>query len=520
MSQISEVSGDSESYILVAKMDNARNLTNLLKAIHFKDIATVYLSENGLKITVEDSKYVQASAFVQVQMFQEYSFTEEEGTFQINLAVMLECLNIFGSSKDSGTSTALKMCYAGHGSPLKLMLVEDAGILTDCSIKTQDTSEVLDFDFQGDEVENKIIMKSIALKDTFAELDMTSDAIQIMMSPDAPFFRISTFGYCGSSHTDFPKDSDLFELFECNQTQTNNARLTRKFAKKRTMMMMNDRKRCYPNMPKVQYTIKREKLDEPSKDVEFWPDATHVCGGRDLTLSKEGGTWLGMNIYGQIGTLTNYRSKQDFLDNGRSDKLSRGNIVSNYLINCSKPDDYINGLIHGKDSYSPFNVLLGQFEKDAGFEFVYGNNIHSELSEIIDDDVVHGLSNSQFDCTWTKVELGKKIFSEIITEDLEKDDLVEKLFSLLENDTINFPNHGGSDLHLPKEVVPYASSIFVKMPAKYKYGTRTSTVIVVDENKSVTYVEKTMSDPMNFDDPKWKTSKLEFDIQTEKEKNE
>ena len=32
-----------------------------------------------------------------------------------------ECLNIFGSSKDTGTCTALKMCYAGYGSPLILM---------------------------------------------------------------------------------------------------------------------------------------------------------------------------------------------------------------------------------------------------------------------------------------------------------------------------------------------------------------------------------------------------------------
>ena len=37
--------------------------------------------------------------------------------------------------------------------------MEDAGILTDCSIKTQEPEDLLDFDFCGENVENKIIMK-------------------------------------------------------------------------------------------------------------------------------------------------------------------------------------------------------------------------------------------------------------------------------------------------------------------------------------------------------------------------
>ena len=38
-------------------------------------------------------------------------------------------------------------------------MVEDAGILTDCSIKTQEPEDLLDFDFSGEDVANKIIMK-------------------------------------------------------------------------------------------------------------------------------------------------------------------------------------------------------------------------------------------------------------------------------------------------------------------------------------------------------------------------
>uniref|UniRef100_A0A8D3CZ50 Cell cycle checkpoint protein RAD1 n=1 Tax=Scophthalmus maximus TaxID=52904 RepID=A0A8D3CZ50_SCOMX len=47
---------DDEQYVLVASLDNARNLSNILKAITFKDHAIFNATPNGLKVTVEDSK--------------------------------------------------------------------------------------------------------------------------------------------------------------------------------------------------------------------------------------------------------------------------------------------------------------------------------------------------------------------------------------------------------------------------------------------------------------------------------
>lgn len=57
---------DNEQYILIASLDNARNLSNILKAISFKDHAIFNATQNGLKVTVEDSKCLQANAFIQV----------------------------------------------------------------------------------------------------------------------------------------------------------------------------------------------------------------------------------------------------------------------------------------------------------------------------------------------------------------------------------------------------------------------------------------------------------------------
>lgn len=55
-----------ELYVFVASLDNARNLSNILKAIAFKDHAIFSATSNGLKVTVEDSKSLQANAFIQV----------------------------------------------------------------------------------------------------------------------------------------------------------------------------------------------------------------------------------------------------------------------------------------------------------------------------------------------------------------------------------------------------------------------------------------------------------------------
>jgi len=225
-STLSTQRGEEDSqYLLVASLDNARNVSTVLKAVHFKDTATVFASPMGLKVTVEDAKCAQANAFIQEALFHQYKIKEEQLAFKINLTVLLECLTIFGGSSGPGGSTSLKMCYAGYGCPLILMLEED-GVLTDCSLKTLEPDEVLDFDFCSSNVVNKIIMKSECLKEVFNELDMSSEVLQILMSPDQPFLQFSTFGNAGSTHSSFPKDSEMVESFECSQTQTNRYKIS------------------------------------------------------------------------------------------------------------------------------------------------------------------------------------------------------------------------------------------------------------------------------------------------------
>uniref|UniRef100_A0A8C4R642 Cell cycle checkpoint protein RAD1 n=1 Tax=Eptatretus burgeri TaxID=7764 RepID=A0A8C4R642_EPTBU len=215
--------GGDQEFVFVAKLDNVRNFSNILRAVHFKDQAAFCVTANGIKVTVEDSKCMQANAFIQAGIFHEYHVKADSVTFRINLTALLGCLTIFGSSSQSGT-TAMKMCYRGDGHPL-VALLEDGGVLTDCKIKTQEMEDALPFDFCHTDVVNKAIMKAEGLREAFGELDMSSDFLEIMMSPDKPFFRLSTFGSSGSVHCDYPKDSDMMELFSCAKVQSNRYRV-------------------------------------------------------------------------------------------------------------------------------------------------------------------------------------------------------------------------------------------------------------------------------------------------------
>jgi len=94
----------------------------------------------------------------------------------------------------------------------KYCRLEEGGVITDCSIRTLEAEEILDFNFCAANVLNKIILRSECLKEVFAELDSSSDLIEILISPDPPYFRISTVGTAGDT-----KVTSCFVLFTIAQ---------------------------------------------------------------------------------------------------------------------------------------------------------------------------------------------------------------------------------------------------------------------------------------------------------------
>lgn len=58
-----------------------------------------------------------------------------------------------------------------------------------------DADTALNFDFSSLNVNNKIIMRADGLKEAFNEADPRSEVIEILMSPDKPFFRSADYIY-------------------------------------------------------------------------------------------------------------------------------------------------------------------------------------------------------------------------------------------------------------------------------------------------------------------------------------
>ncbi|CAH8497346.1 unnamed protein product [Schistosoma turkestanicum] len=196
-------------------MDNAKVIINILKAVHFRDLATIFATNNGIKVTVEDSKCIQGNAFLHSALFREYSVKKDIVSFRTNLGVLVDCLSIFGTSAQ-GSPVSLILSYKTHGSALNIIL-EENGVVAECNIKTMEAFEILDFDFSSSNILDKFIMKSECMREAFNELDNSSEILEVAVIPPPAIqsrLRLTTYGFSGTMHFDLPRSSDQVEVFE------------------------------------------------------------------------------------------------------------------------------------------------------------------------------------------------------------------------------------------------------------------------------------------------------------------
>lgn len=76
------------------------------------------LTDEGMKVTVEKDKLLQASAYMKKSIFQEYKLEggeEKDKEFRIDLSTLLECLRVFGESSH------IRLSYGGYGEDIHLM---------------------------------------------------------------------------------------------------------------------------------------------------------------------------------------------------------------------------------------------------------------------------------------------------------------------------------------------------------------------------------------------------------------
>lgn len=212
-----------------------------------------------------------------------------------------------------------------------------------------------------------------------------------------------------------------------------------------------------------------EFYDRATAPAGFWAEAPDLFAGRDLV---RGGTWLGVTTAGRIAALTNYREPHP----PRSDAPSRGHLVTGYLTGEESAEEYLQRLGRRTAAYSGYNLIAG--DPDTLY---YQSNRSEGIIPLRPG--LYGLSNHLLDTPWPKVERGKAALARLLRQDKLSP---EEIFPLL-SDTTKAPDDEVPDTGVGLEWERLLSSIFIESE---RYGTRSSTVLMVDEDRQATLIER------------------------------
>ena len=231
----------------------------------------------------------------------------------------------------------------------------------------------------------------------------------------------------------------------------------------------------------------------PTKPARFWKDHPHVLAGRD---EKAGGTWMGVTRSGAWAAITNVRNPGSH----DPDAPSRGRLVADYLAHEPDPSAYLEQV--DADAYNGFNLLVG-----TPGETRYLSNAGNGIRPL--EPGIHGLSNRLLNAPWPKVEaaraglrdldlpgttaLGPPSASDEPPEAGDarlpdgREDPVAAVLDLLD-DREPFPDETLPDTGVGLETERMLSPIFIESNG---YGTRSSTVLLIGRDGTVTFAEKT-----------------------------
>jgi len=226
----------------------------------------------------------------------------------------------------------------------------------------------------------------------------------------------------------------------------------------------------HPHYPLVVAANRDEFHDRPAAAADYWREAPGLLAGRDL---KAGGTWLGITRHGRFAAITNYREPQ-----GMELQLehSRGHLVRDFLLDKAAPAEYAIRLQGHADYYRGFSVLLG--EPDA---LIYVSNRSEKTIAVIAGS--HGLSNHLLDTDWPKVHCGRARLDALLENDrMDPEALLELL---ADRNVVSGGEPPGLELGLAPELI--SRKMFIVSP---EYGTRSSTVLLVDRDGGVKLVER------------------------------
>ena len=209
----------------------------------------------------------------------------------------------------------------------------------------------------------------------------------------------------------------------------------------------------------------------PTIEAKFWKEYPTIIGGIDL---QGGGSWLAMDKKGRWAAVTNFREGKAI----SSDKLSRGLLVKEFLTNKYSATHYSDLIQQRKDQYGGYNLILG-----TPTELIYTSNRKKNTQQV--KEGVNGLSNHYLNTAWPKVTEGCSAFESIIHK--KSSSIVDDLFDLLANKKkANIDALPKTGISKKEEIM--LSSRFIE--SNGDYGTRASTVILINQDNSVFFEER------------------------------
>lgn len=229
--------------------------------------------------------------------------------------------------------------------------------------------------------------------------------------------------------------------------------------------------KMHPDYRLILAANRDEFYNRPTAALDYWADHPDVLAGRDL---KSSGTWLGVTRSGRIAAITNYREPAAHMENAPS----RGLLIRDFLTGTESPQHYLKAVSKIGHTYNGFNLIMG----DASGLFYYSNRgtrIHKLKPGL------YGISNHLLDTPWPKVEKGK-IRLQGQLNGKERIDL-EKIFEILSDKSLP-PDDELPDTGVGLQWERILSPLFITSP---DYGTRSSSVVLIDKSGRVTFREHT-----------------------------
>lgn len=227
--------------------------------------------------------------------------------------------------------------------------------------------------------------------------------------------------------------------------------------------------------PLVVAANRDEYYRRPTAQAQYWTDHQDVLAGRDLQAN---GSWLGINRKGRIAAITNYH------DPTRTSlaTLSRGELVSNFLTTGESFDSFAAKTTAQQHLYNGLGLLYGDYS-----QIRYQSNRSAITTQL--KNGVHALSNELLNASKSRVQTGKRRFEQILQkpENLDHDQLFNLLTDRGAFSTTANANQHTENLEQPHVDVP----IFLNLG---DFGTRSSTVIVVNRHKQVYFEERTFDE--------------------------